>query len=442
MTLWRTATIVAAGVLGVGSVVAGGVSGPAAASPGGTTERVSVSGTGAQGNDHSVISATSGDGSVVTFLSAASNLVPGDTHSSELDVFVRDRRTGTTSRVNESSPGIPLDGISGAPAVSGNGRYIAFTFVDSPNDPPRPSGPTWEIVVHDRVSGTTDYATLTPTGARSDGNAFEPALSTDGRYLAFTSTGDDLVDHHLYRAQHLYVRDQATRTTSLVDVSTSGAESHGNAGSPALSANGRHVAFASAGSDLVAGDTNGLGDVFVRDRKTRVTERVSVSGTGQQAEGGEVGTVAISGNGRYVAFLSSATNLVPGDTNGTEDVFVRDRVAKTTERVSVGAEGRQADDYFQTLTMSADGRYVSFCSYSARLVRGDTNGATDMFVRDRRTRTTTRVSLASDGAQANGRSLGTISADGRWAVFESDAANLAAGDTNGRSDVFVRRLRP
>ena len=206
---------------------------------------------------------------------------------------------------------------------------------------------------------------------------------------------------------------------------------------PAISADGRFVAFDSFASNLVAGDTNGVVDVFVRDRVAGATERVSVSSSGAQANGSV--SAAMSADGRFVAFSS---DLVAGDTlEDLDDVFVRDRVAGTTKRVSVSSTGAQANDSSKSPAISADGRFVVFGSGASNLVAGDTNGAYDVFVRDRVAGTTERVSLTSTGAQVNHGSnvgAGAISADGRFVVFDSTASNLVAGDTNGAMDVFVR----
>jgi len=213
-------------------------------------------------------------------------------------------------------------------------------------------------------------------------------------------------------------------------------------GPVAISADGRYVAFSSSATNLVAGDT--MGGVFVRDRVKGTTTRVSVSTQGAPAFGAEP---AISADGRYVAFGSGASNLVAGDTNGIVDVFVRDRVAGTTTRVNISTRGAQTAhtdpdtmlEDSELPTISADGRYVAFLSGAGNLVDCDTNGIVDVFVRDRVRGTTTRVSVATRGAQANQRSSEpAISANGRYVAFSSDASNLVRGDTNGSSDVFVR----
>jgi archaellum component FlaF (FlaF/FlaG flagellin family) len=222
-----------------------------------------------------------------------------------------------------------------------------------------------------------------------------------------------------------------------ISVGSDGTQANAECYVSPMSVDGRFVTFSSAADNLVPGDTNGVRDGFVHDRISRATERVSISSAGAQANAAS-GAGGISGNGRFVVVSSAADNLVPGDTNGKIDVFVRDRFGSTTERVSIASDGSEANGHSYAATLSADGRYVAFYSMADNLVPGDTNGAPDIFVHDRETGETTRVSVASDGSEANGESrLPAISADGRFVAFSSDATNLVASDTNGRPDVFL-----
>src|SRR5438132_6140403 len=181
-----------------------------------------------------------------------------------------------------------------------------------------------------------------------------------------------------------------------------------------------------------------------RSAGAQTTERVSVASDGT-TEGNDASLgSALSADGRFVAFDSAATDLVAGDTNLVSDVFVHDRQTGTTERVSVASDGAQGNGSSGLLSfafspaLSADGRFVAFVSFATNLVAGDTNGATDVFVHDRQTGTTERVSVASDGTQGNAASTGAaLSADGRFVAFHSTATNLVADDTNGKTDVFV-----
>jgi Tol biopolymer transport system component len=275
-------------------------------------------------------------------------------------------------------------------------------------------------------------------GAQSNGLSTYPILSADGRYLAFQSAASNLVPGDTNLVQDVFVRDLQNGTNERVSVDSLGNEVSVSSTNPAISADGRFVAFHSLATNLVPGDTNGTSDVFVRDRQSGSTERVSLSSGGGQAQGHSA-EAALSADGRFVAFQSGAANLVAGDTNGAFDVFVRDRQSGTTERVSVGPGGVQSNGGSFDPKLSADGRFVAFESQATNLVSGDTNAGSDIFVFDRLLGTTERVSVSTAGAQGNGFSIATvISADGRFVVFESYATNLVAGDTNAADDIFVR----
>ena len=183
-----------------------------------------------------------------------------------------------------------------------------------------------------------------------------------------------------------------------VSVDSIGAEADSNSYYPSISSDGRYVAFESGASNLVAGDTNGDSDIFVHDRTTGNTTRVSVDSAGAEADS-ESYSPSISGDGRYVAFYSYASNLVAGDTNGQVDIFVHDRTTNTTTRVSVDSIGAEGDSESVFPSISSDGGYVAFYSRASNLVAGDTNGDSDIFVHERTTNTTTRVSVDSSGAE-------------------------------------------
>ena len=233
------------------------------------------------------------------------------------------------------------------------------------------------------------------------------------------------------------------QTTTRVSVATGGGQANSYSHTPVLSADGRYVAFESEATNLVAGDTNGFSDVFVHDRVTGVTERVSLGASGVQGNAESFGA-SISADGRYVLFDSAASNLIPFDTNNTVDVFVRDRQTATTIRVSVGTwltpAGVQGNNAAKEGVISGNGRYVAFTSYASNMVTDDTNGVGDVFLRDLQTGQTVRVSVSSAGAQTTtGHSTApVISSDGQTVTFESLSTNLVGGDTNGKADIFVR----
>jgi Tol biopolymer transport system component len=288
------------------------------------------------------------------------------------------------------------------------------------------------------AQATTERASVSTSGTQGNLDSSTCSLSGDGRFVAFESNAGNLVAGDTNATTDIFVRDRASGTTERVSVDSNGVEGNWYSLAPSISADGRFVAFDSRASNLVAGDTNVKKDVFVHDRLTGITERVSVDSAGAEANGDSL-NAAISADGRFVAFGSEATNLAPGDTNFTRDIFVHDRQTGTTERVSISTAGAQPNQPCFNPVLSADGRYVAFASMASTLVLGDTTGLADVFLRDRWLGTTELVSLTSSGAQAAGNSyLPSISADGRCVAFESTATNFDSNDTNLTADIYLR----
>src|SRR5215510_11605429 len=404
-----------------------------------TTSRESVNSNGGQADSFSEMPSISADGRYVTFVSDSSNLVAGDTNG-RTDVFVRDRQAGTTSRVSVSSNGNQANRGSDMPSISADGRFVVFVSVAT-NLVPGDTNGMGDVFVRDRQAGTTSRVNVDSNGDQADGEGFNPTISADGRFVAYSSGASNLVDGDTNDTYAVFVRDRQTGTTSRVSVRSNGDQANNVSYTPSISADGGSVAFVSLASNLVSGDTNGQADVFVRDRQAGTTTRVNVSSDGHQAAKRRSEKPSISADGRFVAFNSLAANLVPGDMYGKADVFVHDLQTGTTSLVSRRSDGTQVNWPSLDPTISADGRYVAFRSGAAKLVVGDTNRKTDVFVRDRQTGTTSLVSVRSNGAQANANcdnDTPSISADGQFVAFASFASNLVPGDTNGQTDVFVR----
>jgi Tol biopolymer transport system component len=398
-------------------------------------ERVSVSSNGAQGNHDSYDWSISPDGRSVPFVSEATNLVAGDTNGAT-DVFVRDRRAESTERVSVNSSAAQGNGDSEGGSLSADARYVAF-YSGASNLVAGDTNDTDDVFVRDRQTGRTERISVNSSAAQSDGSSSGGSVSADGRYVAFDSEATNLVAGDTNGRWDVFVRDPRTGRTERVSVNSGAAQASHDSYDGSVSADGRYVAFESVAANLVAGDTNGATDVFVHDRHTGRTERVSVTSGSAQGNGDSDGG-ALSADGRYVAFFSVAANLVAGDTNGTGDVFLRDRRTGRTERISVNSSGVQGNGSSAAPSLSAHGRHVAFVSGASNLVCGDTNGTGDVFLRDRRTGRTKRISVDRTGAQGNGWSAGpSLSADGRHVAFTSVASNLVAGDTNGKMDAFV-----
>jgi YD repeat-containing protein len=401
-----------------------------------STERVSESSTHGQGNGVSQNSYISADGRWVVFQSDATALVSGDTNA-VTDAFLRDRLTGVTIRVSVSSSGVQGNGASTDPAISADGRYVTYVSAAS-NLISGDTNAKNDIFVYDRSTAATTRVSVSSSGAQTTKDSSDPVLSADGQFVAFGSAATNLVSGDTNAAKEISVRDRTAGTTTRVSVSTSGAQGTGDSYDPAVSGDGRYVAFESLAPNLVSGDTNLKSDIFLRDRTNSTTTRLSVSSAGVQGDGDSF-EPAIAGNGTKVVFESASTNLVSGDTNAGSDIFVRDVAANTTTRVSVDSAGAQANGASGESAISGDGSHVAFESLATNLVSGDTNSKKDIFVRDLAAGVTTRVSISTTGAQADKASANpVITGDDRSVAFQSEATNLVAGDTNATKDVFVR----
>jgi Tol biopolymer transport system component len=393
------------------------------------TTRVSASSHEAQGNELSVAPTISAHGRFVAFLSDASNLIRRDTNG-DTDIFIRDRKRGTTRRVSVSSQGGQAHGDSYLPAISADGRFVAFVSM-ARNLVARPTNGRRKVFVHDRKSHRTRLVSVNSAGKpASGGTNLYPAISANGRFVAFASAATNLVRRDTNGRLDIFVHDRKTGRTRRVSVSSSGEQANRECdGPPAISANGRFVSFASDATNLVPGDTNREADVFVHDLRTGKTSRVNVSSTGEQANDALHSfdsKPAISADGRFVAFESDATNLVPGLRPYPWRVFVHDRTTGKTSLASVRSSGNPIEHNSYNASISANGRFVAFHTGS-------------VYVHDRRTGKTKRVSVGSSGEDANSTAwLGAISADGRFVSFDSTASNLVPRDTNDAYDVFVR----
>jgi hypothetical protein len=396
--------------------------------------RVSVSSTDAQADFGGVAASISWDGRYVAFESRATNLVTGDTNG-DFDVFVRDGQTGATDRVSISTGGAEGNGDSLDPAISSNAHFVVFDSAAT-NLVSGDGNGVFDVFLRDLRNGTTERVSVDSSGKEGNDASRHPAVSMGGRYVAFVSSATNLVSGDTNGVADVFVRDRQSGTTERVSVDSSGNQSDGTSTSCAISSDGRFVAFASVATDLVSGDTNGAFDVFVRDRQNGTTERVSVDSSGGQGDAASLDP-SLSADGMLVAFDSAATNLVSGDNNGSYDVFVHDRATGATSRASVDSNGTEGDDSSRYPALCGDGHVVAFQSLATNLVPNDNNARYDVFTHDD-TGTTVRVSVDSSGAQANDVSdLPAISSDGRFVAFESGATDLVTGDTNSAYDVFV-----
>jgi Tol biopolymer transport system component len=324
-------------------------------------------------------------------------------------------------------------GVDGGNAsISNDGRFIAFDS-GAANEVVGDTNGFFDIFVFDGQSGLTTRVSVDSSGAQSNANSTSTAISDDGRHVAFSSEATNLVSGDTNNAQDIFVHDRQTGQTRRVSVASNAAEANGSSGAMDISADGRFVTFSSAATNLVAGDTNGKADIFVYDLQAGSTTRVSVNSSGAQADGGGADP-AISGDGRYVVFLSDSGNLDAraDEYRGKDLVYVHDRQIGQTTLASVASDGSILTvGLFDQPTISRDGRYVAFSFYD----KGNNNGILHIWVRDIQTGESRSVENGNASSSSS-----SLSADGKIVAFSSGASNLVSGDTNGAGDIFVREV--
>jgi Tol biopolymer transport system component len=348
--------------------------------------------------------------------------------------------------------GAGADGDSFLPSLSGDGRFVAFTSAGD-NLVPEDDKAVRDVFLRDTLTGAVTLISRAtgPAGAPTTGDSNDGSVSRDGRFVAFSTAGA-LTAEDTNNDEDIYLRNTVTGTTALVSRANTVGVVPGPVGDhgsflPAISADGRRVAFPSVATNL-ADDGTATEDIFVRDTATGSTDLVSraTGPAGAPGDAGSFGPAVITADGRYVAFESVAKNLSPDDNKGVDDIFVRDVLASTTTLVSraTGAVGAAGDGLSGDASISADGRYVAFDSEADNLSTEDDKAAVDVFVRDMVNNTTTLVSRATGAAGAPGNADSNfpfISPDGRYVAFQSDANNLSTEDNDAAGNVSVRDLQ-
>jgi len=402
--------------------------------PANPVQLVSQSSTGVQGNSASASSnnSVSADGRFVVFSSTSSNLVASDT-SAHSKVLIRDLQNGTTSLVSLSTSGVPADRNSGSGSISANGQYVVFgsqadNLYSGSALPSAPCG----FYLRDLAHGITEREDVAPDGTAGNADSCTSvAISANGRFVAFGEDATNVISG--LSGMQIYLRDRKTGQTTLISSAPDGSAGNGYSQQAAISADGRYVAFVSTSTNLVSQNTNGLSEAFVRDTENNLTSLVSISSDGQAANA-SVNSVGyqprgISADGRYVVFDSSATNLAPHPTDYSTHVFLYDCQLQQTTLVDVDSVGTPlGGGGFYNPAISADGRFVVFFGFAQE------------FLRDAVESQTAVVSVAPDGQPDNntsGDANSFLGLGGSRVAFASFGTNLVANDTNGQADAFV-----
>lgn len=324
-----------------------------------------------------------------------------------------------------------LDAGVEKPFMSQNGAWIVFTSAAS-NLLQGESNGQKEVFSYFLATREVRHLSIPGGGGLGNGSSEANGISSDGRWVLLTSQASNFASNDQNSASDVFLFDQLNGELLLVSAGLSGAPGNGASLGRDLTPDGRFVVFSSSASDLTS-DDDAAWDVFVWDRTTGVTERISM-GPGDQQTNVQSGSHAhISEDARYVSFHSQSDLLSPGDKNGAFDIFLSDRMTKVTSRVSRSLAGGETDGNVFVLGMSDDARYFSSYAAATDLVEDDTNALSDVFLLDRTLGTTTRVNLGVDGQQANaGSSTASLSSDGRYLTFASRASNLI-GNVDGKS---------
>jgi Tol biopolymer transport system component len=379
----------------------------------------------------------SADGRYVAFDSFAGNLTPT---AEDGGVFVRDTRAGTTEAVSVRRD-VTVDDYADSPAISGDGRYVAYVsdgdgIVAGGNDN------FSQVYVRDRVLGTTSRVSTKPNGNQGTDDSDDPSISRDGRWIAFESDSGGLVPNDVNQSTDVFVRDQLTGVNRRISLDAAGGELENGGEAPSIDGDGNLVAFVT-GEPLVASDTNVWDDVYVRNLTTNAITLVS-AGLGGAPANGTNAEPAISADGRFVAFSSLATNIdgVGSSGAGQWNVFVRDLSTGATRRASSSLTGAAPHGSSSGPSISGDGRFVSFESTAPDVVSGDTNGVRDAFVFDRTTGKVARLSTDQLGQQLpTGGDDAALSADGTSVTFRSTSP-ITGQTPSTHAQLYVRATVP
>lgn len=394
--------------------------------------RVSLSSEQTEGNAGSSEPAIAATGRDIVFTSDASNLVAGDTNDRD-DIFWHDRDIRTTERVSLANDGSQANGSSGHAALSFDGTVVAFHSAAT-NLVENDTNGFADVFVRDRLTNSTTRLSVAHDGGNPNASSRFPVMGGDGFQVAYESDAENLVEDDANSLTDVFLWDNGT---TLLSRGLNGAPTNGSSHAPAVSAYANQIVFESVATNLVEGDTNMQRDIFLVDRETVTLERVSVSSDEEQANNPST-EAAISDDGRFVAFTSAATNLVPNDVNNRPDIFLRDRLLGTTIRITPNGVSPNGHSMTPVVASSGDAALVVFASEATNFVPNDTNGRIDIYAYHTATGEMRRVSETMEGEIGNNNSVRpAVSVDFTTILFTSDADNLVADDGNAASDVFV-----
>ena len=409
----------------------------ALAAPGDLT-LVSTSDAGIKGNVDSELPSVSADGTKVAFVSRATNLDPADTDGF-FDVYVKDLTTGDLTLASTSDAGVKGNGHSVEPSLSADGTKVAFASLATNLDP-ADTDAVLDVFVKELTTGDLTLASTSDAGVKGNATSTEPSLSAVGTKVAFYSSATNLDPADTDGVLDVYVKDLTTGDLTLASTSDAGVKGNGSSFKPALSADGTKVAFYSAATNLDPADTDGLGDVYVKDLVTGDLTLASTSDAGVKGNGDSF-EPSLSADGTKVAFHSLAANLDPADTDAVLDVYVKELATGDLTLASTSDAEVKGNVNSREPALSSAGTKIAFWSSATNLDPADTDGVVDVYVKDLTTGDLTLASTSDAGVKGNDSSFRTsLSADGTKVAFISAATNLDPADTDGVLDVYVKEL--
>ncbi|MDF1499604.1 MAG: PKD domain-containing protein [Anaerolineales bacterium] len=350
--------------------------------------------------------------------------------------------SAVTERVSISSEGVEGDHDSIAPSVSADGRYIVFASKAS-NLIPDDLNSHQDIFLHDWATGITERISTGREGTDPNGSSAFPSISADGNFVVFSSAASNLVSGDTNGVEDVFLYDRTTGETERISLTASSGQSNGASYEPVVSEGGRYVAFVSMATNLYPGASHGVEEIYYFDR-TNLKLRWLSGPSGLDPANDSSYELSMSADGAWVVFSSNKSNLVPNDTNGVRDIFLWNKALDSLERVNLSHAGLDANRSSYHPSVSDDGRFIAFRSFANNLILSQVeNYSNDIFRRDRLSGSTERVNVPYDGEDIFGSNSGepVISADGRFVAFRSDMSNLVTGDTNNSHDVFVRDMQ-
>jgi len=391
---------------------------------------------GVQENGSSYTHAVSNDGRYIVFDSAATNLGGTDTNGSIRDIYLYDRNNASLELISVDNNGQRGSGHSRQPRISGDGRYVVFESFSALA--PGGTNGLSQIYLRDRQAHTTRLVSANISGIAGNGPSYHPRISADGKLVVFDSMASNLGAGDSNGYSDVFIKHLDSGQLERVSVAYGGGQANNGSFEAEMSSDGRYVVFVSMASNIVSPAVATQRHVYLRDRLTGAVRLVSVSNGGVPANGACF-LPDVDDAGQHVVFYSLATSLTPGLNGTTLQVFMHDMNSATTELISHNAANAGGNDHSFTASISGDGRFVAFSSFANDLVSGDNNAKSDVYLKDLASGEMKIVSLGINGVPANDSILGVPSIDAHGGViaFTSYASNLVAQDNNGYADIFV-----